>query len=121
MSLLLGQVEVAVMDLAKFSSLVRLAAFAPFKTAVAALENINSISEGMVPQDLLVFLDDHFSKLKKKKCCLGIADSKLGAALTEAIGVQCNHLDAIPEIIRGIRFHFHKLVKGKRELSFFKK
>lgn len=111
-SMLLPQVESSVLDLSKFSSLVKLVAFAPFKTAVSALENINAISEGVVPQDLLIFLDEHFAKLKKKSCCLGIADSKLGAAITEAIGVQCNHLDAVPEILRGIRFHFHKLIKG---------
>lgn len=112
----LPQVESSVLDLSKFTSLVKLVTFAPFKTAVAALENINAISEGIVPQDLLVVLDEHFANLKKKKCCLGIADAKLGAAITEAIGVQCNHMDAVPEIIRGIRFHFHKLVKGNKHL-----
>uniref|UniRef100_A0A1B0A7V7 Nucleolar protein 56 n=1 Tax=Glossina pallidipes TaxID=7398 RepID=A0A1B0A7V7_GLOPL len=111
-SMFLPQVESSVTDFAKFNSIVKLAAFTPFKTAIAALENVNAISEGIVPQDLLVFLDDFFSKLKKKKCQLGIADAKLGAAITEAIGVQCSHFGVVPEIIRGIRFHFHKLVKG---------
>uniref|UniRef100_A0A1A9WNM4 Nucleolar protein 56 n=1 Tax=Glossina brevipalpis TaxID=37001 RepID=A0A1A9WNM4_9MUSC len=111
-SMFLPQVESSVTDFAKFNSIVKLAAFAPFKTAIAALENVNAISEGIVPQDLMVFLDDFFSKLKKKKCQLGIADAKLGAAITEAIGVQCSHFGAIPEIMRGIRFHFPKLIKG---------
>lgn len=111
-SMFLPQVESSVTDFAKFNSIVKLAAFTPFKTAIAALENVNAISEGIVPQDLLVFLDDFFAKLKKKKCQLGIADAKLGAAITEAIGVQCSHFGVVPEIIRGIRFHFHKLVKG---------
>lgn len=109
----LPQVESSVTDLAKFNSIVKLVGFSPFKTAIAALENINAISEGIAPQDLLVFLDDFFSKLKKKKCTLGIADAKLGAGITESIGVQCSHFGAVPEIIRGIRFHFHRLVKGK--------
>lgn len=113
----LPQVESSVTDLAKFNSIVKLAGFAPFKTAIAALENINAISEGIVPQDLLVFLDDFFSKLKKKKCQLGIADAKLGAAITEAIGVQCSHFGVVPEILRGIRFHFHKLIKGRCNLK----
>lgn len=108
----LPQVESSVTDLAKFNSIVKLAGFAPFKTAISALENINAISEGVVPQDLMVFLDDFFSKLKKKKCQLGIGDSKLGAAITEAIGVPCSHFGVVPEILRGIRFHFHKLIKG---------
>lgn len=108
----LPQVEASVTDIAKFHSIVKLVGFSPFKTAIAALENINAISEGIAPQDLLVFLDDFFSKLKKKKCTLGIADAKLGAAITESIGVQCSHFGAVPEILRGIRFHFHRLVKG---------
>ncbi|XP_054747398.1 nucleolar protein 56 [Anastrepha obliqua] len=116
-SMFLPQVESSVTDIAKFNSIVKLVGFSPFKTAIAALENINAISEGIVPQDLMVFLDDFFSKLKKKKCTLGIADAKLGAAITESIGVQCSHFGAVPEVIRGIRFHFHRLVKGFTDKS----
>ncbi|XP_011212587.1 nucleolar protein 56 [Bactrocera dorsalis] len=116
-SMFLPQVEASVTDIAKFHSIVKLVGFSPFKTAIAALENINAISEGIAPQDLLVFLDDFFSKLKKKKCTLGIADAKLGAAITESIGVQCSHFGAVPEILRGIRFHFHRLVKGFTDKS----
>ncbi|XP_001358724.3 nucleolar protein 56 [Drosophila pseudoobscura] len=116
-SMFLPQVESSVTDFAKFNSIVKLAGFAPFKTAIAALENINAISEGIVPQDLLHFLDDFFAKLKKKKCTLGIADAKLGAAITEAIGVQCSQVGVVPEILRGVRFHFAKLVKGFTEQS----
>ncbi|BFF90493.1 nucleolar protein 56 [Drosophila madeirensis] len=116
-SMFLPQVESSVTDFAKFNSIVKLAGFAPFKTAIAALENINAISEGIVPQDLLHFLDDFFAKLKKKKCTLGIADAKLGAAITEAIGVQCSQVGVVPEILRGVRFHFAKLVKGFTDQS----
>ncbi|CAD7090386.1 unnamed protein product [Hermetia illucens] len=116
-SMFLPQVESSVQDLAKFNSLVKLAGFAPFKTAVAALENVNAISEGILPQDLLVFLDGIFSKLKKKKCTLGVADAKLAAAIAEALEVQCTHIGVVPEILRGIRRHFHKLVKGFTDKS----
>ncbi|KAM8702957.1 hypothetical protein ACLKA7_005321 [Drosophila subpalustris] len=116
-SMFLPQVESSVTDIAKFNSIVKLAGFSPFKTAIAALENINAISEGIVPQDLLHFLDDFFAKLKKKKCTLGIADAKLGAAITESVGVQCSHFGVVPEILRGIRFHFAKLVKGFTDKS----
>ncbi|EDW67901.1 nucleolar protein 56 [Drosophila virilis] len=116
-SMFLPQVESSVTDIAKFNSIVKLAGFAPFKTAIAALENINAISEGIVPQDLLHFLDDFFAKLKKKKCTLGIADAKLGAAITESVGVQCSHFGVVPEILRGVRFHFAKLVKGFTDKS----
>lgn len=36
----------------------------------------------------------------------------MGAAIGEKIGVQCSHIGAVPEILRGIRAHFHNLVKG---------
>ncbi|XP_023176946.1 nucleolar protein 56 [Drosophila hydei] len=116
-SMFLPQVESSVTDISKFNSIIKLAGFAPFKTAIAALENINAISEGIVPQDLLHFLDDFFAKLKKKKCTLGIADAKLGAAITESIGVACSHFGVVPEILRGIRFHFAKLIKGFTDKS----
>lgn len=109
----LPQVESSVTDLSKFNSVVKLVGFSPFKTAIAALENVNAISEGIVPNDLAIFLDGIFSTLKKKKCTLGVADPKLGAAITEAIGVQSTHIGVVPEILRGIRFHFHRLIKGK--------
>ncbi|XP_030371544.1 nucleolar protein 56 [Scaptodrosophila lebanonensis] len=116
-SMFLPQVESSVTDIAKFNSIVKLAGFSPFKTAVAALENVNAISEGIVPQDLINFLDDFFAKLKKKKCTLGLGDSKLGAAISEAIGVQCSHFGVVPEILRGVRYHFAKLVKGFTDQS----
>lgn len=116
LSMLLPEVESSVTNFAKFSSIVKLAGFVPFKTAVSALENINAISEGIVPQDLMTFLDSFFAG-SKKKCTLGVADSKLGAALSEAIGITCNHFGVVPEIMRGIRCHFHKLIKGFTDKS----
>jgi hypothetical protein len=44
--MLLPQVEASVTDLSRFNSVVKLIGFSPFKTAVSALENMNSISEG---------------------------------------------------------------------------
>jgi nucleolar protein 56 len=115
-SMLLPQVEASVTDLGKFNSIVKLAGFSPFKTAVAALENVNAISEGIVPQDLALFLDDIIPK-KSKKVILGVADAKLGAALSESIGITCTHIGAVPEILRGIRYHFAKLIKGFTDVS----
>ncbi|XP_014614427.1 PREDICTED: nucleolar protein 56 [Polistes canadensis] len=111
--MLLPQVEASVTDLSRFRSVVKLAGFSPFKTAVAALENVNSISEGIVPEDLQLFLDSILPKSdKQNKIILGVSDPKLGASITEALGLKCDHTGAIPEIIRGIRFHFHNLIKG---------
>jgi hypothetical protein len=44
--MLLPQVEASVTDLSRFNSVVKLVGFSSFKTAMSALENINSISEG---------------------------------------------------------------------------
>lgn len=40
------QVEESVLNIGKFNNMVSLAAFFPFKSAQAALENMNAISEG---------------------------------------------------------------------------
>ncbi|KAF1391348.1 hypothetical protein PFLUV_G00041190 [Perca fluviatilis] len=44
--MLLPQVEESVLSIGKFNSMVSLAAFFPFKSAQAALDNINAVSEG---------------------------------------------------------------------------
>ncbi|EZA47226.1 Nucleolar protein [Ooceraea biroi] len=111
--MLLPQVKETVKDLLRFRSVVTLVGFAPFKTAVAALENINSISEGIITEDLKIFLDSCLPESTKQEIViLGVADPKLGVNINEALGIKCDHLNAVPEIIRGIRFHFHNLVKG---------
>ncbi|XP_058823391.1 nucleolar protein 56 [Topomyia yanbarensis] len=117
-SMLLPQVEQSVTDLSRFNSIVKLLGFSPFKTAVAALENVNAISEGIVPEDLSAFLDSVLPKASKSnKFTLGVADPKLGAALAEALSIQCSHIGAVPEVLRGIRHHFPKLVKGFSDKS----
>jgi hypothetical protein len=45
--LLLPEVEESVGDLSRFNAVVKLAAFSPFKSGTNALDNMNSISEGM--------------------------------------------------------------------------
>ncbi|PSN47790.1 Nucleolar protein 56 [Blattella germanica] len=111
--MLLPQVEASVTDLSRFNTVVKLVGFSPFKTAVSALENMNSISEGILPSDLQLFLETFLPKPKKKeKVILGVSDPKLGASINEALGITCQHVGVVPEVIRGIRYHFHKLVKG---------
>ncbi|KDR23556.1 Nucleolar protein 56, partial [Zootermopsis nevadensis] len=111
--MLLPQVEASVTDLSRFNAVIKLIGFSPFKTATSALENMNSISEGVLPGDLQLFLETHLPKPKeKKKDILGVSDPKLGASINEALGIVCQHVGVVPEVIRGIRYHFHKLVKG---------
>merc|ERR1711963_1293974 len=59
----------------------------------------------------MFFLQSNMPK-KVKKVTMGVLDPKLGAAVSETIGVKVSHVGVVPEIIRGIRLHFAKLVKG---------
>ncbi|KAK6321014.1 hypothetical protein J4Q44_G00079900 [Coregonus suidteri] len=87
--MLLPPVEDCVLNIGKFHGMVSLAAFFPFKSAQAALENINAISEGVVHADLKLFLETNLPVGGKKKTG-GVVSEKL----------------------RGVRLHFHSLVKG---------
>jgi len=110
---LLPQVQESVVDLEKFGRIVKLVAFSPFKSAANALENINSISEGVVHEDLKNFLESNIPLGKKKtKVALGISDAKLGAAIQESCEICCEYDPTVTEILRGVRFHFHKLIQG---------
>lgn len=107
------KVERATLDLHKFESIVQLVAFSPFKSGPNALDNVNSISEGLVHEDLQVFLETNVPKSSKKaKVVLGVSDSRIGGAIQELLGISCQHTEPVPEIIRGIRFHLHNLIKG---------
>ncbi|VDI25775.1 nucleolar protein 56, partial [Mytilus galloprovincialis] len=100
-SVLQSQVEKCVTDLSKFQSVVKLVAFSPFKSGTNALDNINSVSEGLVHEDLQIFLESNVPKSsKKQKISLGVADAKIGAAITEELKIQCSQTGAAPEIIR---------------------
>merc|ERR1712098_21030 len=112
----LPQVEESVGDVSKFSQVVNLIGFFPFKTAGDALANINSVSEGIVHDDLKLFLETNMPKAGKGSV-LGVSDSKLSASINDACGIKCSHIGVIPEVIRGIRQHFPKLVKGFTPLS----
>ncbi|KAK7916040.1 hypothetical protein WMY93_011801 [Mugilogobius chulae] len=115
--MLLPQVEESVLSLAKFNTIVSLAAFFPFKSAQAALENMNAISEGLVHADLKLFLETNLSRSGKKKPVLGVSDAKIGAALQEELGLSLQTGGVVAEILRGIRLHFHSLVKGLTALA----
>lgn len=52
---------------------------------------------------------------KKSKISLGVADSKLGAAIQESCEIYCEAGEIVNEIIRGIRLFFHKMVSGLSE------
>lgn len=49
---------------------------------------------------------------KKSKVLLGVADPKLGAAIQETVDIQCESGGLVVEVLRGVRFHFEKMIKG---------
>ncbi|KAK1337323.1 hypothetical protein QTO34_001949 [Cnephaeus nilssonii] len=115
-SLLQPQVEECVLNLGKFHNIVRLVAFCPFASSQVALENVNAVSEGIVHEDLRLFLETYLPT-KKKKVLLGVGDPKIGAAIQEELGYNCQTGGVIAEILRGVRLHFHNLVKGLTDVS----
>ncbi|XP_014250759.1 nucleolar protein 56 [Cimex lectularius] len=108
--MLLPQVEQSVTELKRFNQIVSLVSFHAFKSAFVALENINSVSEGLLTENLQLFLEQNVPK--KKKTQLGVADPKLAATISETLGISCVTTGVVPEVLRGIRYHFSNLVKG---------
>ncbi|KAM6441144.1 nucleolar protein 56 isoform 1-T2 [Liasis olivaceus] len=109
--LLLPQVEESALSLGRFLALVRLEAFSPFRSAQAALENMNAVSEGLLHEDLRLLLETSLPA-KRKKVLVGVGDPKIGAAIQEELGYPCQAGGVVAELTRGIRLHFHSLIKG---------
>ncbi|KAL3101996.1 hypothetical protein niasHS_003405 [Heterodera schachtii] len=129
------EVQSAMTDAQRFQTIVQVHAFDPFKNTEAALENANSIAEGIIHIDLLNFLEANLPK-KKKKVLLGVGDQRLSASLVEALPAQSFNFPhfllcirvaftgVVQELLRGIRMHFRVLAKdlphaqlGKAQLS----
>jgi nucleolar protein 56 len=99
----------------RFGKVVKLHGFKPFTSAANALEQINCVSEGVASDDLQNFLEQNLPKLKdskKAKFQLGVSDPKLGNSIVETTKIPCVSNDHVGEILRGIRAHFTKFVKG---------
>lgn len=99
----------------RFGKVVKLKGFKPFVSAANALGEINAISESQCSDDLKHFLEMNLPKVKdasKAKFKLGVSDPKLGNSIGEATSIPCVCNDHVGEIIRGIRAHFTKFVKG---------
>jgi nucleolar protein 56 len=75
------QVQGAIQDYERFSTLIKMKAYQPFKTADEALDNIFAVSKGECTETLQEFLTSYLPKVKtkkKQKFMLGIADKTLG-------------------------------------------
>jgi nucleolar protein 56 len=106
-------VQESINDLAKFGKMVSLLSFSPFKSAAQALENANDISEGIVNDHLKSLLELILSKPSKgSKVLLGVSDSTLSRTIKAELGINCDVSYKTQELIRGIRLHAPKLLKG---------
>lgn len=107
----LKEVQEASNDLGKFSKMIELVSFAPFKGAAQALENANDISEGLVSDYLKSILELNLPKTKKK-ITLGVSDKNLGPSIKELFpNVDCLANEIVQDFLRGIRVHGAKLLK----------
>ncbi len=123
-------VQNSIQDLGKFKKMVSLMSFSPFKNAAHALENANDISEGVsssshaffliltlvagtVNEDLSALLELNLSKPKGgSSIVLGISEPILANSIKSPVGLKCDTSESTAELIRGIRFHASKLLKG---------
>lgn len=113
-------VQQAITEFPRFSKMVKLTAFAPFRSAEHALENANMISEGAVSEFLQNFLETNLPlpKKKSKKASdvqLGVnRDPKLKSSISEALEAVISIVvdEQTDELLRGIRTHFDKFIAG---------
>jgi len=109
---LLPVVQESMNDYAKFAGHVKLAAFSPFTSAVAALENMNAVTEGTVHADLKGFLENNLPA-KHKKVILGVQDKKMIENMhAEFPDLQLSTGEAVIEVCRTTRQFFPKMQKS---------
>jgi nucleolar protein 56 len=124
-------VQESIKDLSKFGKMVSLMSFSPFKSAAQALENANDVSEGKWDTYIILLismcgffagiLNDHLKTLlelnlsktsKKSPIILAVSDNILASNIKGALGITCDVSENAQELIRGIRLHASKLLKG---------
>lgn len=110
---LTDEVQASIQDVQRFGRTVKLKAFQPFTSAENALENMNSISEHVLSDDLKHFLELNLPKAKKagKGTALGVIEPALGTIIQEELSFPCKSDEATREVLRGIRLHFNKYIK----------
>lgn len=111
------EVQARVLEFASFSKMVSLKAFSPFKDAETALAEVTAIANGEASTDLTAFLEASLPK-KKKTYQLGVYDPELGKTLSDQFNIS--HGQSVKELLRGIRVHHAKMVKGLTDLDFEK-
>ncbi|PKI85444.1 Nucleolar protein 56 [Malassezia vespertilionis] len=108
------QVQEALADLQAFGKMVRLVSFSPFTSAPEALQGCLDISEGIVDDHLrsLLTLNLRPEGKKVKGIELGVADRNLASSIVSDTGIPCDTGETSQELIRGVRLHADKMLKG---------
>ncbi|KAG9085973.1 snoRNP complex protein nop56, partial [Ceratobasidium sp. 392] len=107
------EVQDSIQDLHKFGKMVELKSFMPFKSAAHALENINDVSEGICNDYLKNMLELNLPKHSKKApVVLGVSEKNLAGSIVAAVSIECDTSEQALELIRGVRLHAEKLLKG---------
>lgn len=107
-------VRSSVSDLNRFGKVVKLTAFHPFESALDALNQCNSVSEGLMTDELRNFLELNLPKVKegkKPKFSLGVAEPKIGSHIFEMTKFPCQSNEFVLELLRGVRLHFDRFIK----------
>ncbi|KAJ6790603.1 nucleolar protein 56-like [Iris pallida] len=107
-------VKKSILDLERFSKVVKFEAFQPFSSALDALTQCNALSEGIMTEELGNFLRANLPKVKdgkKPKFSLGLAEPKVGSHIYEDTKIPCQSNEFVLELLRGVRLHFSRFVK----------
>ena len=116
-ALRLTEVQQSVLDFSKFSRMLSMKGFAPFKTAEEALTNTQAVAEGAMSDSLAAFLEAQLplpKKGKKSSFAMGVSAHNLGGAIQDGLGVSCLCNDLTAEMIRGVRAHLATFIKALR-------
>ena len=108
-----GEAQDSLLDLERFSRMVKLHAFQPFASAADALRNINNVSEGICDDDLKTFLELQLPNVKPGKSAkfeLGVQMPSLGQSIQSAVTFPCRSDDTVRELLRGVRRHLPHFV-----------
>ncbi|KAK3406556.1 hypothetical protein EUGRSUZ_K02739 [Eucalyptus grandis] len=111
-------VRSSVSDLNRFGKVVKLVAFSPFESALDALNQCNSVSEGLMTDELRNFLELNLPKVKdgkKPKFSLGLAEPKIGSHIFEETKIPCQSNEFVLELLRGVRLHFDRFIKDLKQ------
>jgi nucleolar protein 56 len=74
---------------------------------------ILTLGTGTVNEDLSALLELNLSKPKSgSSIVLGVSEPILANAIKNTVGLKCDTSESTAELIRGIRFHASKLLKG---------